>query len=103
MNNSYYEAPSYSITYDTSDHATVGKGAPSSKKEGETVNFTINTDTDYIIKSVESEEVTIICTDGNYSFTMPAIAVTVKVTTEPLYAIDVLDSFYFNIFRRHNK
>lgn len=94
----YKQSESYNV-YTTCNPAEggsiiLGDGVlDGTSQEGETVNFTVATNTDYEIKNVTLDSngvITIIEPDenGNYSFTMPGNDVTIKANLlSPLYLI----------------
>lgn len=94
----YKQSESYNV-YTTCNPAeggsiVLGDGVlDGTSQEGETVNFTVATNTDYEIKNVTLDSngvITIIEPDenGNYSFTMPGNDVTIKANLlSPLYLI----------------
>ena len=94
----YKQSESYNV-YTTCNPAeggsiVLGDGVlDGTSQEGETVNFTVSTNTDYEIKNVtlESNGVTTVIEpdeNGNYSFTMPGNDVTIRANfISPLYLI----------------
>ena len=74
----------YAVTVEADDNAEVSALA-AKYAAGATVTFTVTPATDYEVTSVTMNGETLTADNGTYTFTMPATAVTIAVTTEETY------------------
>lgn len=75
----FFEVELYSITITETDNGTISSSY-SSAAQGTEVTLTVTPDEGYKLSSINSDDVTITGSDGEYTFTMPASDVTVTAT-----------------------
>ncbi len=80
------EAVTYSITLDAAEGITV-TGLPEKAAEGDRVSFTVSAAEGKVVDKVTFNGEEITSTTSRYRFTMPAAAVTVKITVSALSSI----------------